>query len=104
MVVSTPSSEPALRVLRRDDVLAAAVDVDPVARVEATLLLHARGATSGLTRTSRTRARCRFPPPPDGRLLAPRGRAAARRSSRVLSGLETEFGQSRVIGRPWASK
>ena len=37
--------EPALRVLRRDDVLAAAVDVDPVASVEATLLLHARGAT-----------------------------------------------------------
>ena len=44
--MSTPSSEPALRVLRHDDVLAAAEDVDPVASVEATLLLHARGATT----------------------------------------------------------
>jgi ornithine cyclodeaminase len=40
------SPEPALRVLRRADVLAAAVDVDPVASVEATLLAHARGATT----------------------------------------------------------
>jgi ornithine cyclodeaminase/alanine dehydrogenase-like protein (mu-crystallin family) len=40
------SPEPALRVLRRDDVLAAAADVDPVASVEATLLAHARGATT----------------------------------------------------------
>lgn len=44
--MTVPSAEPALRVLRRDDVLAAAVDVDPVASVEATLLAHARGATT----------------------------------------------------------
>jgi len=44
--VTTPSAEPPLRVLRRDDVLAAATDVDPVASVQATLLAHARGATT----------------------------------------------------------
>ncbi|MEJ2861806.1 ornithine cyclodeaminase [Actinomycetospora flava] len=44
--MTTPSAEPALRVLRRDDVLAAAADVDPVASVQATLLAHARGATT----------------------------------------------------------
>ncbi|MDD7939956.1 ornithine cyclodeaminase [Actinomycetospora lutea] len=44
--MTTPSAEPALRVLRRDDVLAASAAVDPVASVQATLLAHARGATT----------------------------------------------------------